>query len=185
MTQLILVRGIPGSGKSTLARDLLRYYRYDNEKSNRDSAASIGAGSRIFSEPSFKQLFPDFVETKFEPVPLKNFHHYEADMYFMDEQGNYNFDASKLNRAHNWCIDKTREGLEHGDIVIVSNTFTTKKELKPYFDMAKEIGIVPVVYLAQNQFNNVHNVPADKLQVMRDRFQYDISELFIVESKNE
>jgi flagellar biosynthesis/type III secretory pathway protein FliH len=32
---------------------------------------------------------------------------------------------------------------------------------------------------AQNQFNNVHNVPADKLQAMRDRFQYDISELFV------
>lgn len=104
--------------------------------------------------------------------------HFEADMYFMDEHGNYNFDVSKLYHAHKWCQDKTRERLEHGDIVIVSNTFTTKKELKPYFDMAREFGIVPVVYLAQNQFNNVHNVPAEKLQKMRDRFQYDISELF-------
>lgn len=105
-------------------------------------------------------------------------YHYEADIYFMDKHGNYNFDVAKLYHAHKWCQDKTREGLEHGDTVIVSNTFTTKKELKPYFDMAKEFGIVPVVYLAQNQFNNVHNVPADKLQAMRDRFQYDISELF-------
>jgi tRNA uridine 5-carbamoylmethylation protein Kti12 len=105
--------------------------------------------------------------------------HFEADMYFEDAQGNYNFDASKLNRAHNWCIDKTREALEENRTVIVSNTFTTKKELKPYFDMAREFGIVPVVYLAQNQFPNVHNVPADKLQKMRDRFQYDISELFV------
>lgn len=109
--------------------------------------------------------------------------HYEADMYFEDAQGNYNFDASKLNRAHNWCIDKTREALEENRTVVVSNTFTTKKELKPYFDMAREFDIVPVVYLAQNQFNNVHNVPADKLQAMRDRFQYDIQELF--EANNE
>jgi predicted kinase len=104
--------------------------------------------------------------------------HYEADQYFMDAQGNYNFDATKLHQAHKWCQDKTREGLTANATVIVSNTFTTKKELKPYFDMAKEFGIVPVVYLAQNQFNNVHNVPEDKLQAMRDRFQYDISELF-------
>jgi hypothetical protein len=61
----------------------------------------------------------------------------------------------------------------------VSNTFTTRRELKPYFNLAKEFGIVPVVYLAQNQFQNVHNVPAEKLQKMRDRFQYDISELFV------
>lgn len=111
--------------------------------------------------------------------------HYEADMYFMDEQGNYNFDVYKLYHAHEWCQDKTRESLEHGDTVIVSNTFTTKKELKPYFDMAREFGIVPVVYLAQNQFQNVHNVPADKLQAMRDRFQYDISELFAVQENGE
>ena len=104
--------------------------------------------------------------------------HYEADMYFMDEYGNYNFDITKLHQAHKWCQDKTREALVQNRTVVVSNTFTTKKELKPYFDMAREFGIVPVVYLAQNQFNNVHNVPEDKLQAMRDRFQYDISELF-------
>jgi predicted kinase len=104
--------------------------------------------------------------------------HYEADMYFEDARGNYNFDAFKLALAHGWCLRKTREALEENRTVIVSNTFTTVKELKPYFDMAREFGIVPVVYLAQNQFPNVHNVPADKLQKMRDRFQYDISELF-------
>jgi hypothetical protein len=99
-------------------------------------------------------------------------------MYFEDAQGNYNFDVTKLHQAHTWCHNKTREALEQNRTVVVSNTFTTKKELKPYFDMAREFGIVPIVYLAQNQFNNVHNVPADKLQAMRDRFQYDISELF-------
>ena len=103
--------------------------------------------------------------------------HFETDTYFMVD-GEYKFDFTKLKEAHKWCQDKTREILEQNGTVIVSNTFTTKKELKPYFDMAREFGIVPVVYLAQNQFQNVHNVPADKLQAMRDRFQYDISELF-------
>ena len=104
--------------------------------------------------------------------------HFEADQFFIDQKTGYKFDASKLHQAHNWCMDQTREGLARNAVVYVSNTFTTKKELKPYFDMAREFGIVPVVYLAQNQFNNVHNVPAEKLQKMRDRFQYDISELF-------
>ena len=104
--------------------------------------------------------------------------HFEADMFFVDKQGKYNFDVTKLNQAHNWCLEQTRAGLEHGDTVIVSNTFTTKKELKPYFELAMEFGIMPVVYLAQNQFTNVHSVPEEKLKAMRDRFQYDISELF-------
>jgi tRNA uridine 5-carbamoylmethylation protein Kti12 len=110
-------------------------------------------------------------------------YHFEADMYFLDEQSNYNFDAERLVVAHGWCLRKTREGLERGGTVIVSNTFTTRRELKPYFNLAKEFGIVPVVYLAQNQFPNVHNVPAEKLEQMRNRFQYDIQELF--EANNE
>jgi predicted kinase len=104
--------------------------------------------------------------------------HFEADMYFEDAQGNYNFDVTKLHQAHTWCQNKTREALEENRTVVVSNTFTTAKELKPYFALAREFGIVPIVYLAQNQFNNVHNVPAEKLEQMRNRFQYDISELF-------
>jgi predicted kinase len=114
-----------------------------------------------------------------QSVDYADFDHFEADQFFIDQKtGKYNFDASKLNQAHNWCLDQTREGLTRNAVVYVSNTFTTKRELKPYFEMAKEFGIVPVVYLAQNQFNNVHNVPEDKLQAMRDRFQYDITELF-------
>lgn len=104
--------------------------------------------------------------------------HFEADMYFEDAQGNYNFDVTKLHQAHTWCQNMTREALEENRTVVVSNTFTTVKELKPYFALAREFGIVPIVYLAQNQFNNVHNVPDEKLEQMRNRFQYDISELF-------
>ena len=29
--------------------------------------------------------------------------HVEADMFFMDNKGNYNFDVSKLEEAHKWC----------------------------------------------------------------------------------
>jgi hypothetical protein len=60
----------------------------------------------------------------------------------------------------------------------VSNTFTTKKELQPYFDIAKEYGIIPTVILCQNSFGSVHNVPEETLKRMADRFEYDIGELY-------
>jgi hypothetical protein len=44
--------------------------------------------------------------------------------------------------------------------------------------MAKLRGITPEVILCQNQFGNIHNVPAESLKRMQDRFQYDIKELF-------
>lgn len=103
--------------------------------------------------------------------------HLEADMYFMVD-GVYRFDKNKLHAAHAWCLERTRASLDHHLTVAVSNTFTTKKELKPYFDLAKEYDIIPNVILCQNQFNNVHNVPIETLEKMKARFQYDISSLF-------
>jgi predicted kinase len=105
--------------------------------------------------------------------------HKEADMYFYCD-GEYNFDATKLFHAHGWCQAETAHFLSKGTNVVVSNTFTTIKELRPYFDIAKQFSIVPTVLLAQNQFTNVHHVPAESLKRMRDRFQYDITELFNV-----
>lgn len=102
---------------------------------------------------------------------------FEADQFFMIED-EYKFDANKLREAHEWCQKQTRAQLERGGVAIVSNTFTTRRELKPYFAMAKEFDILPVVYLAQNQFKNVHGVPEEKLKLMRERFQFDISELY-------
>jgi len=103
--------------------------------------------------------------------------HQEADQFWMVD-GEYRFDAARLREAHEWCQAKTREALAADCNVVVSNTFTTVKELRPYFDIAKEFGIVPNVFVAQNNFGNVHNVPAETLAKMRARFAWDISELF-------
>jgi predicted kinase len=104
--------------------------------------------------------------------------HVEADMFFTDIDGKYVFDISKIKEAHQWCQERTRHWLTEGAHVIVSNTFTTAGELRPYFDIAKEFDIVPNVILAQNNFGNVHDVPAEALERMKQRFQYDISELY-------
>ena len=103
--------------------------------------------------------------------------HLEADQYFMQD-GEYNFDANNLHRAHMWCQEETRKWLTDCRCVVVSNTFTTKKELKPYFEIAKEFGIVPVVLHCQNDFGSVHNVPEETILKMKDRWCHDISDLF-------
>lgn len=109
---------------------------------------------------------------------IENAHVFEADMYFMKD-GKYQFDRDKLRQAHQWCQDSTKLLLLDNDAtVIVSNTFTTSKELKPYFALAKEHGIVPSVFLCQNDWGSIHNVPDETLTAMKARFQYDISHLF-------
>ena len=110
--------------------------------------------------------------------------HIEADMYFIDANGNYNWTADKIAEAHAWCQRQTRRHLETRTNVYVSNTFTTHKELKPYFDIALEFDITPVIITMQNNFGNVHNVPEHVIQNMKNRFQYDLSKLFEQHEKN-
>lgn len=104
--------------------------------------------------------------------------HLETDQFWMIN-GEYKFDVSRLREAHEWCQTTTREYLSRNFDVVVSNTFTTIKELRPYFDIAKEFNIVPSVILAQNTFQNEHNVPVETLEKMKARFAYDISPLFV------
>ena len=69
----------------------------------------------------------------------------EADMYFMSktEWNLYEFNASKLKDAHEWCRSSV-EGCMEDNItnpklftrIIVSNTFTQEWEMQPYYDLA-------------------------------------------------
>jgi len=104
--------------------------------------------------------------------------HYEADMFFVDCEGNYNFDMNYISDAHDWCRDSTYESLANYEDVIVSNTFTTIRELRPYFNMAADFGIIPTVILCQSNFGSIHNVPKETLEKMKKRFTYDLSPLF-------
>ena len=103
--------------------------------------------------------------------------HYEADMYFM-QSGFYIFDATKLGAAHKWCQDETRQSLSQGFDTWVSNTFTTKKELKPYFEIAKETDAAIVVMTMNGNFESIHDVPEEALNRMKARFEHDISDLY-------
>lgn len=105
--------------------------------------------------------------------------HIETDQYWIDkETGEYKFDFNRLAEAHDWCRNKTREMLNMGQSVVVSNTFTTAFELLPYFDIAKELGIKPQVILCQGQFGNIHNVPDEVLTKMAGRFEYNVDHLW-------
>lgn len=103
--------------------------------------------------------------------------HFEADMYFMHD-GVYKFDQSKLGAAHQWCQDETFRSLKQGFDTWVSNTFTTTKELRPYFEIAKRTDSVVVCMTMHGNFKSIHNVPDEAMERMRNRFQYDISELY-------
>lgn len=98
------------------------------------------------------------------------FKQFEADMYFIKE-GEYRFDGTRLGAAHGWCQNNVEKNLSSGGKVIVSNTFTTHREVKPYVEMCKSLGVNFMIVKCVGKFKNVHNVPEDALNRMRDRWQ--------------
>lgn len=94
-----------------------------------------------------------------------NHKHLEADMYFLDEQGNYNFNSYFLRNAHGWCYNATTHALNMGIDVVVSNTFTTKKELKAYIDLANDFDVKYQVVSLHDNYGSIHNVPKETLEI--------------------
>ena len=106
-----------------------------------------------------------------EAKKLFGFKHFEADMYFIDENGEYKYEARKIRDAHNWCRLETYKAVENGLNVVVSNTFTTNREIEPYFDIADMFGITPVIVECKGKWKSVHNVPDEVINRMADRWE--------------
>jgi predicted kinase len=103
--------------------------------------------------------------------------HIEADMYFTDLVGEYEFDASKLKEAHAWCQNAVRIWMiNQVPKVVVSNTFTQTWEMDYYFELAKEHGYRAYSLVVENRHGgeNIHNVPKEKIEEMARRFNVKI-----------
>lgn len=110
-----------------------------------------------------------------------------ADMYFEDNEGNYNWDASKIKDAHKWCQTMTESCLKNGfnlseldpnmkhnlQKIFVANTFTQEWEMELYFQLAEKYGYDIVTMIVENRHGgkNEHNVPDETIEKMRNRFE--------------
>ena len=101
----------------------------------------------------------------------------EADHYFLNENGEYEFDASKLKYAHKWCQDSVEESMNfQSNKIIVSNTFTQAWEMQPYYDLAEKYGYKVYSLIVENRHGGVneHGVPQETLDKMKKRFEISL-----------
>jgi predicted kinase len=130
-----------------------------------------------------KQLFlirglPGSCKTTFAKT-LNPTSHIEADMFFEHPIRGYEFDASKLKDAHEWCKKATEDALSYAyhrdedSRIVVSNTFTTEGEIAPYVWLAIKYDHRLVTIVVENRHGNVsvHNVPSETMDKMKNRFQ--------------
>ena len=126
---------------------------------------------------------PGSGKSTFANLAWNNYAICEADKFFYDKEGNYNFDASKLKQAHEWCQNEVETKMKDNQNnpqfypeIVVSNTFTQEWEMQAYFNLAKKYDykIFSVIVENRHGSTNVHNVPDDTLKKMRDRFHISL-----------
>lgn len=98
----------------------------------------------------------------------------EADNYFYDHEGNYNFDATKLSAAHNYCKSIVSDYMKmYKPTIVVSNTFTQEWEMKPYYELAERHGYRVHTLIVENRHGSksIHDVPDATMGNMLNRFE--------------
>jgi predicted kinase len=104
----------------------------------------------------------------------------EADKFFYDKEGNYNFDATKLSAAHKWCRDQVEIRMKDNEVnpqyypeIVVSNTFTEGWEMEEYFKLAEKYGYTVFTIIVENRHGSesIHNVNISTMNKMRNRFE--------------
>jgi predicted kinase len=104
----------------------------------------------------------------------KEYRHKEADMYFVDGEGSYKFEPSKIKDAHKWCQEEVDFLMKYSHSpVVVSNTFTQEWEMEPYCKLAEQYGYRVHSIVVENRHGGVneHGVPEEKLEQMKNRFE--------------
>jgi predicted kinase len=97
-----------------------------------------------------------------------------ADDFFVNSEGEYIFDATKIKEAHNYCQFRCSERMRQQKArIVVANTFTQEWEMEEYFKMAERYNYRVHTVIVENRHGNenVHGVPTDKLQQMKERFE--------------
>jgi len=100
-----------------------------------------------------------------------------ADDFFLNEDGEYIFDPTRLKEAHNdcqvKCSDRMRSEVAR---IVVANTFTQEWEMEKYFEMAERYNYRVHSIIVENRHGaeNIHGVPEDKVKQMKTRFDINL-----------
>ena len=97
---------------------------------------------------------------------------------FMMVDGEYKYDKDKVYACHKKCFNKVLDYMAHNvSPIAVANTFIKKKDYKPYVDLAKEFGYDVEIKVCKGDYKNIHNVPQDRVEQMKSKFQESINSL--------
>ena len=95
-----------------------------------------------------------------------------ADDFHMVD-GVYDWKPERVKWCHTLCRNTVEAEMHSSNpMIVVHNTFTTEKEMKPYFELATRYGYLVRSLVVENRHGNknIHNVPDSTLDAMIGRF---------------
>ena len=98
----------------------------------------------------------------------------EADKFHYTEDGVYDWKPENMQAAHAWCQAEVKDMMGWNfRRIIVSNTSTSEKELKPYLDLAEENGYRVISLVVENRHGNdsIHSVPQETRDAQERRLR--------------
>lgn len=96
-----------------------------------------------------------------------------ADDYFTRD-GEHRFDGTKLGAAHKQCYDRVACSMNNKvERIVVANTFTTEKELRPYIELAHNNNYSVFSIVVENRHGNVnvHSVPDETVKKQEQKLR--------------
>lgn len=147
-----------------VASDRKTHVRYMGHPINHDVEIKTDGSARLVI---IRGLPGSGKSTMASVLKLIGYEHFEADMFFVGNDGVYRHDIARIKEAHAWCQSEVRKALINGRRVVVCNTFTQPWEMQPYFNMRVSVQILE----AGGNWINQHGVPMDKVSAMKARWE--------------
>ncbi|XP_075418882.1 NEDD4-binding protein 2-like 1 [Tenrec ecaudatus] len=118
---------------------------------------------------------------------------FSTDDFFLGEDGTYEFNADLLEEAHRWNQKRARKAMRSGvSPIIIDNTNLLAWEMQPYAAMALENNYEVIFRepATRWKFNvpelarrNVHGVPREKIQRMKERYEHGVTFLRVLHAE--
>lgn len=99
------------------------------------------------------------------------------DFWYILGRGEYAFDITELRSAHKWCNETVTWCMEESrKNIILHNTNTSLKEIRPYLKLAEDFNYQVVSLVVENRHGNesVHGVPEPVLGMQAARLRNSI-----------
>jgi predicted kinase len=100
----------------------------------------------------------------------KGISYYETDQFMTEPDGTYLWTQDRLSRAIDLCSQAVYAEMDKGNSVIVTGVYTRWRAIRDYVETAQKEGYNIEIITCQGDYGSVHNVPADKMELTRQRF---------------